>query len=147
MCIRDSRKLTDVLTAIRLGVRVDTLGRAAQVNAEQRLRSASEAATLFKGYSHALEQTALLLKRLKFSLDTLRYEYPAESNENESPKDRLRRLAYRGLAWRYPNGTTNKVKRLIEHELLLIEKLEYEPYFLTVNDIVSFARSLSLIHI
>jgi error-prone DNA polymerase len=139
------RKLTDVLTAIRLGVRVDTLGRAAQVNAEQRLRSASEAATLFKGYSHALEQTALLLKRLKFSLDTLRYEYPAESNENESPKDRLRRLAYRGLAWRYPNGTTNKVKRLIEHELLLIEKLEYEPYFLTVNDIVSFARSRGIL--
>ena len=139
------RKLTDVLTAIRLGVRVDTLGRAAQVNAEQRLRSASEAATLFKGYSHALEQTALLLKRLKFSLDTLRYEYPAESNENESPKDRLRRLAYRGLAWRYPNGTTNKVKRLIEHELLLIEKLKYEPYFLTVNDIVSFARSRGIL--
>ncbi|MDG2299490.1 MAG: error-prone DNA polymerase, partial [Planktomarina sp.] len=139
------RKLTDVLTAIRLGVRVDTLGRAAQVNAEQRLRSASEAATLFKGYSHALEQTALLLKRLKFSLDTLRYEYPAESNENESPKDRLRRLAYRGLAWRYPNGTTDKVKRLIEHELLLIEKLEYEPYFLTVNDIVSFARSRGIL--
>lgn len=139
------RKLTDVLTAIRLGVRVDTLGRAAQVNAEQRLRSASEAATLFKGYSHALEQTALLLKCLKFSLDTLRYEYPAESNENESPKDRLRRLAYRGLAWRYPNGTTNKVKRLIEHELLLIEKLKYEPYFLTVNDIVSFARSRGIL--
>ncbi|MDS9948985.1 MAG: error-prone DNA polymerase, partial [Planktomarina sp.] len=86
-----------------------------------------------------------LLKRLEFSLDTLRYEYPSELNENETPTDRLRRLAYAGLAWRYPAGTTDKVKRLIEHELLLIRKLEYEPYFLTVYDIVTFARSRGIL--
>jgi error-prone DNA polymerase len=66
-------------------------------------------------------------------------------NENETPTDRLRRLAYAGLAWRYPAGTTDKVKRLIEHELLLIRKLEYEPYFLTVYDIVTFARSRGIL--
>ena len=86
-----------------------------------------------------------MLKRLEFSLDTLRYEYPSELNENETPTDRLRRLAYAGLAWRYPAGTTDKVKRLIEHELLLIRKLEYEPYFLTVYDIVTFARSRGIL--
>ena len=139
------RRLTDVLIAIRLGVRVDNLGRAALINSEQRLRSATEAARLFKAYPDALEQTALLLKRLEFSLDTLRYEYPSELNENETPTDRLRRLAYAGLAWRYPAGTTDKVKRLIEHELLLIRKLEYEPYFLTVYDIVTFARSRGIL--
>ena len=139
------RRLTDVLTAIRLGVRVDALGRSAQVNSEQRLRSASEAAVLFHAYPDALEQTARALDRLHFSLDTLRYEYPSELTEDENPADRLRRLAYDGLEWRYPSGASERVKRLIEHELSLISKLKYEPYFLTVHDIVAFARSRDIL--
>ena len=139
------RRLTDVLTAIRLGVRVDALGRSAQVNSEQRLRSASEAAVLFHAYPDALEQTARALDRLHFSLDTLRYEYPSELTEDETPADRLRRLAYDGLEWRYPSGASERVKRLIEHELSLISKLKYEPYFLTVHDIVAFARSRDIL--
>ena len=139
------RRLTDALTAIRLGVRVDTLGRAAQVNAEQRIRSAAEAAVLFQTYPDALTQTARVLERLGFSLDSLRYEYPSELTEGETPADRLRRLAYEGLEWRYPNGASERVKGLIEHELSLISKLEYEPYFLTVNDIVAFARSRGIL--
>ena len=139
------RRLTDVLTAIRLGVRIDALGRSAQVNSEQRLRSATEAATLFKAYPCALAQTELVLERLQFSLDTLRYEYPSELNEDETPTDRLRRLVSNGLAWRYPVGAPERAKQLIEHELLLIKKLEYEPYFLTVHDIVAFARSRGIL--
>jgi error-prone DNA polymerase len=139
------RRLTDVLTAIRLGVQVDNLGRAAQPNAEQRLRSATEAATLFHAYPEALMQTARILERLNFSLDALRYEYPSELTGDETPADRLRRLAYDGLEWRYPNGASEKVERLIEHELSLISKLEFEPYFLTVHDIVAFARSRGIL--
>jgi error-prone DNA polymerase len=139
------RRLTDVLTAIRLGVQVDNLGRAAQPNAEQRLRSATEAATLFHAYPEALMQTARILERLNFSLDALRYEYPSELTGDETPADRLRRLAHDGLEWRYPNGASEKVERLIEHELSLISKLEFEPYFLTVHDIVAFARSRGIL--
>ncbi len=139
------RRLTDVLTAIRLGVQVDNLGRAAQPNAEQRLRSATEAATLFHAYPEALMQTARILERLNFSLDALRYEYPSELTGDETPADRLRRLAYDGLEWRYPNGASERVKGLMEHELSLISKLDYEPYFLTVNDIVAFARSRGIL--
>ncbi len=139
------RRLTDVLTAIRLGVQVDNLGRAAQPNAEQRLRSATEAATLFHAYPEALMQTARILERLNFSLDALRYEYPSELTEDETPADRLRRLACEGLEWRYPNGASERVKGLMEHELSLISKLDYEPYFLTVNDIVAFARSRGIL--
>jgi len=139
------RRLTDVLTAIRLGVQVDNLGRAAQLNSEQRLRSAAEAATLFHAYPEALMQTARILERLNFSLDDLRYEYPSELTGDETPADRLRRLAYDGLEWRYPNGASEKVKRLIGHELSLISKLEFEPYFLTVHDIVAFARSRGIL--
>ena len=139
------RRLTDTLTAIRLGVRVDALGRSAQVNAEQRLRSPEEAAILFQAYPEALHKTAEVLEQLTFSLDALRYEYPSELNAGENPSDRLRRLAYEGLAWRYPSGATARVKKIIEHELQLIAKLNYEPYFLTVHDIVAFARSRDIL--
>ncbi len=90
-------------------------------------------------------QTARILERLNFSLDDLRYEYPSELTGDETPADRLRRLAYDGLEWRYPNGASEKVKRLIGHELSLISKLEFEPYFLTVHDIVAFARSRGIL--
>ena len=139
------RRLIDALTAIRLRVRVDALGRAAQVNAEQRLRSAAEAAVLFQAYPEALTQTGRVLEYLDFSLDSLRYEYPSELTEDETPADRLRRLAREGLEWRYPNGASERVKGLMEHELSLISKLDYEPYFLTVNDIVAFARSRGIL--
>ena len=139
------RRLVDVLTAIRLGVRVDVLGRDGQANSEQRLRSTSEVASIFHAYPEALYQTAKALDQLKFSLDELRYEYPSELTDNETPSDRLRRLAYAGLKWRYPNGASKRVRKLIEHELSLIEKLKYEPYFLTVRDIVAFARSRNIL--
>ncbi len=139
------RRLTDVLTAIRLGVQVEGLGRDAQANGEQRLRSASEVARIFRDYPNALAETARIERALTFSLDELRYEYPSELTEDETPAARLRRLAYAGMHWRYPTGAPDKVKRLLEHELTLIGKLKYEPYFLTVNDIVTFARSRDIL--
>jgi DNA-directed DNA polymerase III PolC len=139
------RKLTDVLTAIRLGCRVDRLGRAAQANAERRLRSEAEMLRLFKGHEDAVHRSGEIAARLTFSLDELRYEYPSEIAEGETATQRLARLARKGLDWRYPNGAPERVRRMMEHELALIAKLKYEPYFLTVNDVVAFARSRGIL--
>ncbi|MBQ0750586.1 MAG: error-prone DNA polymerase, partial [Roseovarius sp.] len=139
------RRLADVLSAIRLGVTVDRLGRHALRNAEQRLRSEEEMRRLFAGHEGAVSRAASLAARLRFSLDELRYEYPSEVAENETPTQRLRRLAEAGLDWRYPGGASARVRAMMEHELALIAKLRYEPYFLTVHDVVAFARSRGIL--
>lgn len=139
------RKLADVMTAIRQGVRVDDLGRAALANAECRLRSEAEMLRLFAGHEAAVHRAGEIAARLVFSLDELRYEYPSEIANGETPAERLRRLALRGLEWRYPQGASDKVRAMLEHELTLIGKLGYEPYFLTVHDVVAFARSRDIL--
>ena len=139
------RRLADVLSAIRLGVTVDRLGRHALANAEARLRSEAEMRRLFISHEAAVDRAASLAARLTFSLDELRYEYPSEVAGNETPGQRLRRLAEAGLDWRYPDGAPNRVRAMMEHELTLIAKLRYEPYFLTVNDVVAFARSRGIL--
>ncbi|UWQ77030.1 error-prone DNA polymerase [Leisingera sp. M658] len=139
------RRLGDVLSAIRLRCKVETLGRAAMANGEQRLRSEAEMRRLFRGYEDAVENAARLAERLNFSLDELRYDYPDEGRGSEPPPQRLRRLAEEGLQWRYPGGAPDKVRSLLEHELALIGKLKYDPYFLTVRDIVAFARSRGIL--
>jgi len=139
------RRLADVLSAIRLGVTVDTLGHHALPNAEARLRSETEMRRLFTGHEAAVDRAARLAATLTFSLDELRYEYPSEVAENETPSQRLRRLAEAGLDWRYPTGAPERVRAMMEHELSLIAKLRYEPYFLTVHDVVAFARSRGIL--
>ncbi|NKB28951.1 MAG: DNA polymerase III subunit alpha [Rhodobacteraceae bacterium] len=139
------RRLTDVLSAIRQGVKVDQLGRAALANGERRLRSESEMLRLFKTHEAAVHRSGQIAARCTFSLDELRYEYPSEISDGETPSDRLDRLARAGLKWRYPGGAPDRVKAMLEHELTLIGKLEYEPYFLTVHDIVAFARSRNIL--
>ncbi|NNE88621.1 MAG: error-prone DNA polymerase, partial [Silicimonas sp.] len=139
------RKLADVLSAVRTGVRVDDLGRTALANAEQRLRSEAEMRRLLGDHASAVDRAAALADSLTFSLDELRYEYPSEIAEGETATERLRRLAYEGLKWRYPSGAPEHVKTLLTHELTLIAKLNYEPYFLTVRDVVAFARSRNIL--
>jgi DNA-directed DNA polymerase III PolC len=139
------RKLADVVTAVRLGCRVDDLGRDALPNSEARLRSEAEMRQIFRGFEDAVDRAHALAQDLRFSLDELRYEYPHEGTEHETPTERLHRLAHAGLAWRYPAGASAKVVQLLEHELTLIAKLRYEPYFLTVRDIVAFARSRDIL--
>jgi error-prone DNA polymerase len=139
------RKLADVLTAVRTSTRVDALGRAALANGEQRMRSLPELKRIFRDHPDALRRAWTLTRRLTFSLDELRYEYPSEIAENETPAQRLRRLALAGLEWRYPGGATERVQNMLEHELTLIGKLKYEPYFLTVRDIVHFARGRGIL--
>ena len=139
------RRLADVLTAVRLGCRVDELGRAALPHGEFRLRGPAEMRRLFKGFEAAVDRAGELAARLTFSLDELRYEYPSEIAGNETASGRLARLAREGLAWRYPHGAPEKVRAQMEHELDLIARLRYEPYFLTVHDIVSFARERQIL--
>ncbi|ABV91851.1 DNA polymerase III, alpha subunit [Dinoroseobacter shibae DFL 12 = DSM 16493] len=139
------RRLADVLTAIRNGCRVEDLGRTAQAHAEQRLRSEAEMLRLFRGHEDAVHRTAEIAARCSFCLSQLRYEYPSETRGGETAQDRLSRLAHEGLRWRYRNGAPPKVRKMLDHELRLIGKLGYAPYFLTVNDIVAFARSRDIL--
>jgi DNA-directed DNA polymerase III PolC len=139
------RKLADVLTAIRLGKNVEQLGKNALPNAERRLRSYTEIVKIFSRYPEAINNTIHISDKLQFSLDELRYQYPLEINNGEAPQKRLKRLAIEGLNWRYPSGAPKKVKSMLNHELNLIGKLKYEPYFLTVHDIVTFARSRNIL--
>ncbi len=137
---RARRRLRDTLTAIRLGRTVESLGFELEPNAERSLRPLDELAELYP--PALLRETLAILERVEFSLDELRYEYPQELvPPGETPASHLRKLTERGKRWRWPQGVSEKVERLIEHELRLIEELRYEPYFLTVHDIVRFARS------
>jgi DNA-directed DNA polymerase III PolC len=139
------RRMADVVTAIREGCRVDELGTQALANGEQRLRSGPEMRRLLGPHAAAVDRAEQLAQDCHFDLGQLRYEYPSELTGNETATQRLTRLAYEGMKWRYPFGATDKVKRLLKHELALIEKLNYEPYFLTVRDIVDFARSRGIL--
>lgn len=139
------RRLADVLSAIRLRVKVEALGRSALANGEQRLRSEGEMRRIFAGYEEAVDRAGALADQLTFSLDELRYDYPSEAGDSETPAQRLRRLALAGLDWRYPAGASAKVRNMLEHELTLIGKLRYDPYFLTVRDIVHFARQRGIL--
>jgi DNA polymerase III alpha subunit len=98
------RKLADVLTAVRLGVRVEELGLRAAPHAEQRLRGQAEMLRLYKGHEVAVQRAGDLADSLRFSLDELRYEYPSEVTGGETAAGRLERLAREGLEWRYPQG-------------------------------------------
>ncbi|SFP98285.1 DNA polymerase-3 subunit alpha/error-prone DNA polymerase [Roseivivax halotolerans] len=139
------RRLADVMTAIRTGIRVDDLGRDALANGEQRLRSAPEMRRLLGPHAPALDRAVRLAARCDFDLGTLRYEYPSEITDGETADARLARLARAGLKWRYPGGAPEKVTKLLEHELALIAQLAYAPYFLTVRDIVAFARERGIL--
>ena len=139
------RRLADVLTAVRLGVTVDKLGRRALPNNEGRLRSEAEMLRLFAGFEPAVHRAGEVAARAAFSLDELSYEYPSENAPGESAAQRLARLAEAGLRWRYPEGVPERAAAQMAHELALIAKLRYEPYFLTVHDIVAFARSRGIL--
>jgi error-prone DNA polymerase len=142
--LRSRRSLHDVLVATRLGRPVEALGFALPPNAEQHLRSRLRLAQLYP--AALLEETLEVAAHCAFSLDSLRYEYPQEIvPEGHTPTSWLRHLAYEGARGRYPEGLPDAVRAQIEHELALITDLSYEPYFLTVADIVHFARARGIL--
>ena len=142
---RPGRKpLLDTVTAIRLGVRLDQAGDALEQNRERYLRSRTELRRFYP--DDLLAATLEIAGACRFSLDELRYEYPDELvPDGESPAGYLRRLTLDGAARRWPDGVPDTVRRMLEHELDLIAELGYEPYFLTVHDIVRFARSRGIL--
>jgi error-prone DNA polymerase len=137
---RSRRVLQDTLTAIREGVTVDQAGFLLHANGERHLRSLEVLQHFYP--AELLEETIRIAAGIDFSLDELRYEYPDEIvPKGETPASYLGKLTEQGMRERWPGGVPPKVVRLVEHELRLIAELRYEPYFLTVYDIVSFARS------
>jgi error-prone DNA polymerase len=140
------RCLQDVLTAIRLRSTVAELGAARFPNGERRLRALDEILGLFARYPAAVARTVEVADRCEFSLDELRYQYPEElCPAGETPSSYLARLALAGAHERYPDGVPLKVRELIERELAIIEELNYAAYFLTVWDLVRFARSRGIL--
>ena len=142
----ERRPLQDVLTCIREGCTIAEAGYRLAANAERHLKAPQEMARLFRGRVDTIERTLEIVERCRFSLDELRYEYPEEPvPEGQRPQQRLAELAWKGAAERFPEGVPDKVRGLIEHELQLIERLDYARYFLTVHDIVRFARQRSIL--
>jgi error-prone DNA polymerase len=140
MHVRSRKPLQDTMTAIRVGRPVHECGYDLAPNAEQHLRSRLRLANLYP--ADALAATVDIAGRCTFSLDELRYEYPDELvPAGITPKAYLRQETYIGAQRRFPSGIPHNVQGQIEHELELIAELQYEPYFLTVYDIVRFARS------
>jgi error-prone DNA polymerase len=139
MHTRARKPLQDVLTATRLNCPVAECGWALQANAEAHLRSRQRLAQLYP--AAWLAQTVRIAGECAFSLDALRYEYPREIvPDGHTPTSWLRRLTEEGARRRFPQGTPAPVAAQIEHELALIAQLQYEPYFLTVADLVQWAR-------
>ncbi|MEX3812199.1 error-prone DNA polymerase [Paraburkholderia sp. BR13439] len=140
MHVRSRKPLQDTMTAIRVGKPVHECGYDLAPNAEQHLRSRLRLANLYP--EDALAATVDIMSRCTFSLDELRYEYPDELvPPGHTPASYLRQETYIGAQRRFPAGIPHHVQQQIEHELELIADLQYEPYFLTVYDIVRFARS------
>ncbi|MDP3856828.1 MAG: error-prone DNA polymerase [Stagnimonas sp.] len=140
----DRRRLQDVLTALRLKTSVDRCGQALLANGQRHLRRREEIAAL---YDPAwIAETLLIARRCNFQLEELRYEYPkALTPQGITPTDHLRKLTGEGMARRWPQGCPHKVRAQIERELELIAYKQYEAFFLTVEDIVRYARSQDIL--
>ena len=142
----DRRILQDVVTCIRHNVTIDALGERRERHADRYLKPPEEMHRLFGRYPEALARTLQIAERCRFSLDELAYQYPEERDDPAlTPQETLAKLTWEGAAERYPEGLPDSVRAALEHELRLIEKLQYAPYFLTVNSIVRFARSKDIL--
>jgi error-prone DNA polymerase len=144
MHVRSRKALQDTLTATRLNRPVSQCGLHLQPNAEQHLRSLSRIARLYR--SEWTDNAVRIADQCKFSLDELQYEYPQEIvPPGETPDSHLRKLTLAKIPWRFPNGLEPKWKDQLEHELALIRQLDYARYFLTVCDVVQWARGQGIL--
>jgi len=139
------RQLADILTCIREGITIDKIGTRALLNAERRLKGEADMARLFARHPAALRRTVEIAARSSFCLSELSYEYPDEIAEGEPPQERLARLAAEGLKTRYPDGAPQTAIAQMKKELTLVKSLGFPAYFLTVHDIVQFARSQGIL--
>ncbi len=143
----DRRDLADVVACIRAGERIEEASaRLLHANAERHIKPPDEMARLFAEAPDAIAQTLRLLSEIEFSLDHLRYEYPDELREGfASEQEALEAFTWAGAHMRYPHGVPDSVAAAIRHEIALIAELQYAAYFLTVHDIVRFARSRKIL--
>jgi error-prone DNA polymerase len=137
----ERRALMDVISCIREKVTLDNAGRLLAANAERHLKTGEEMARIYKDAPEAVEETIRFLEGARFSLDELSYQYPDETVEGHgNSQEALEALSWQGAARRYPEGIPDGVKASLERELDIVATLNYAPYFLTVADIVRFAR-------
>ncbi|MEM9495079.1 MAG: error-prone DNA polymerase [Pseudomonadota bacterium] len=139
------RPLADVLTCIREKCTIDNIGTRALLNAERRLKSPFEMCKLFGAYPESVVNTVAIANQCRFCLSELKYEYPEEITGGMAPLERLRQLTDEGLTRRYPDGVPLRVQAMVGREFALIDKLDYARYFLTVHDVVAFARSRGIL--
>ncbi len=142
----ERRPLQDVVTCIREKCTIREAGYRLNANAERHLKHPDEIARLYRGYEDAVARTITIAKQCRFSMDELQYEYPDEPYAPyQSPQAALTAWTWEGAKTRYPDGIPDKVRQNIDHELELISELNYARYFLTVYDLVRFARSRNIL--
>ncbi|MEX0840385.1 MAG: error-prone DNA polymerase [Parvibaculum sp.] len=142
----DRKPLADVVTCVREHCTLAEAGFRLEANAERHVKNGIEMARLLAHAPQALAATRDIVARCTFSLDELRYEYPADNfSEHETPQELLERLTWEGAWARFPVGIDNKIEVTIAHELKLIGEMNYAPYFLTVHDIVRYAREKEIL--
>jgi error-prone DNA polymerase len=142
----ERRALQDVVTCIREHLTLEAAGRKLEMNAERHLKDAGEMERLFRTAPEAVAESLRFIERCRFSLDELRYEYPDETRKGyATPQEALVAFVEEGIERRYPNGMRMDIRRALDHELAITAELKYAPYFLTVHDIVRFARSKGIL--
>jgi error-prone DNA polymerase len=134
------------VTCIRLHTTIDHAGFQKERHADRFLKTPQEMLRLFPSYEAAVRRSWEIAARCTFSLDQLAYTYPTEELEDGlNAQERLEKLTWEGAAKRYPEALPDNVATQLRHELNLIERMEYAPYFLTVESIVRFARSTGIL--
>jgi error-prone DNA polymerase len=140
------RPLQDVLTCIREKTTIETIGKRLEANAERHLKPAEEMARLFRDMPQAIAETMRFASRITFSLDQLKYQYPDEPvPPGKTAQRHLEDLTWQGAHKRFPVRISPKTKKVLHKELRLIRKLKYAHYFLTVHDIVRYAREQKIL--
>ena len=140
--VAERRTLQDIVTCIRTHSTIEAAGRVLEANAERHLKTPQEMARLFRRAPQAIAETLRFLERCRFSLDDLRKtEYPNERRSGyATPQEALVALAEEGARRRYPEGLRADIRRALDHEIAVTAELKYAPYFLTVHEIVQYAR-------
>lgn len=142
----EQRDLHDIMTCIREGVSIENAGLLLEANSERHLKSPQEMTRLYADAPQAIEQTQVFLESIDFSLSQLRYQYPEEPiPPGLTPQAWLEELTWRHAGMKYPDGVTDKVRKLLHEELALIAELDYACYFLTIHDIVRAAEDKGIL--
>ncbi len=142
----DQRDLQDVMTCIREGVKIESAGHLLEANAERHLKPAQEMARLFRAAPEAIAETQNLLARIDFDMAQLKYEYPDEPvPPGWKDQDYLAHLTAAHAAMRYPDGVPNKIEKLLAFELDFIARHDLARYFLTIYDVVRFAKDRGIL--